>query len=232
MTTDDVSDANMEVLMGPRAKADIEAGNVRPITKEQARTTVTEESKKHREQLVKEVESELTPQQQEILEQLRKAKGSEERVKVFGQIADDFGLDALVSLIPELGDGASSIVAGIYLLMEAKHADLGIGSYLKIIGLEAADFAVGAIPVAGDVADYFFKANKWAGKDFEKQTRELVEKARQAGVPEEKIAQIEKRASSLPRLAGKAVSLAKVYKMKKGASGSLSPDVSDLKEAA
>lgn len=197
-----------EILIGPRARAAIEAGKRRPAMKEKARAVVTESAKKERDVLRKEVEDELTPKQKEILEKLRKAKGSEERVKVFATVADDFGLDALVSLIPELGDAGSSIVSGIYLLMEAKRAGLGAGAYLKIIGLQAGDFAVGAIPVLGDAADYFFKANKWSGKSFEAQTRELVVKAREAGVPPEKIAMIQEGAAKWPKLAGKAVGLA------------------------
>lgn len=208
-----MSDEQREkILLGPRARAAIEAGKQRPVTKEKARAVVTESAKMERDVLRKKVEEELTPKQKEILEQLRKAKGSEERVKVFATIADDFGLDALVSLIPELGDAGSSIVSGIYLLMEAKRAGLGKGAYLKIIGLQAADFAAGAIPVLGDAADYFFKANKWSGKSFEAQTRELVEKAREAGVPPEKIAMIQEGAAKWPKLAGKAVGMASKVK--------------------
>lgn len=199
---------NEEILMGPRAKAAIESGSEAPISREYAREVVEQKSMEARERVKKEAEAELTDQQKAIMEKLQAAKGSEERVKVFAQIADDIGLDPLLSLIPELGDGASSIVSGVYLLMEAKKAGLGPMSYLKIIGLEAADFAVGAIPVAGDVADYFFKANKWGAKSFEAQTKELVEKARKAGVPEEKIQILMQKAEKWPQLAGKAVGLA------------------------
>lgn len=199
--------SDTEILMGPRAKAAIEAGET-PITREGAREVVGQKAKEARESVKVEVEAELTPQQKEVMDKLKAAKGSEERVKVFAQIADDIGLDPLLSLIPELGDGASSIVSGIYLLMEAKKAGLGTMSYLKIIGLEAADFAAGAIPVLGDAADYFFKANKWSAKSFEEQTKELVDKARKAGVPEEKVQILLQDAEKWPKLASKAVGLA------------------------
>lgn len=197
-------ESNSEMLLGPQAKQSIERGEV---SKEVAAASVKEHAAKNREELKKEVEAELTPQQKEIMAKLRAAKSSEERVKVFAKFADDIGLDPLLSLIPELGDAGSSIVSGIYLLYEAKKADLGMGAYLKIIGLQAADFAVGAIPVLGDVADYFFKANKWSAKSFEQQTEELIQKARQAGVPEDKIRQLNESASRWPQLAGRAVGM-------------------------
>ncbi len=187
----------------------------RTVDRTQAVETVKGKASEHIEGLKKEVyetsreerEAQLTPEQKRILEQLQTAKSSEERVKLFAKVADDIGLDPLLSLIPELGDAGSSIVSGMYLLYEAKKADLGIGAYLKIVGLVAADFAVGAIPVLGDVADYFFKANKWSAKSFEAQTKELEEKARQAGVPEEKIARLHESASKWPQLAQRAVGL-------------------------
>lgn len=152
-------------------------------------------------------EASLTDQQRKALEELRIAKNSEERVKVFAKVADDIGLDPLISLFPELGDAGSSIVSGLYLLFEAKKAGLGTMDYLKIIGLQGADFAVGAIPVIGDVADYFFKANKWSTKSFESKTKDLMEKARKAGVSEDKIQQMMLSAERWPQLAQKAVGL-------------------------
>jgi hypothetical protein len=194
---------NTEFLIGPKAKEAIKNGMV--MTKEYAAQMVEGLSANHRDKLRVEVEAELTPLQREIMAKLRDAKSSEERVKVFAKFADDVGLDPLLSLVPALGDAGSSIVSGLYLLFEAKKADLGTFAYLKIIGLQAADFAVGAIPVVGDVADYFFKANKWSAKSFEKQTEELVEKACEAGVLEDKIAQLTQSAACLPQLAGKGV---------------------------
>lgn len=199
------------------------------VTPEKAKDVVEGKAKQHLAGLRGEVandniaDKELTPQQQEIMDKLRAAKNSEERVKLFAVIADDVGLDPLVSLIPELGDAGSSIVSGIYLLMEAKNAGLGAGAYLKIIGLQAADFAVGALPILGDAADYFFKANKWSGKSFEDQTNELIEKARQAGVPEDKISKLRQGAEKWPQLGQKAVGL---YAKHKAASKNAEPQMS------
>lgn len=164
----------------------------------------------------------LTPQQKAIVERLNAAKNSEQRVKIFATIADDIGLDPLISLIPELGDAGSSVVSGLYLLYEAKKAGLGATSYLKIIGLQVADFFAGAIPVVGDIADYFFKANKWSSSSFEKKTQELVKEARKAGVPEEEIAKITASADKLPKLVNHAV---KIYKTANGKSKDAEPQM-------
>jgi hypothetical protein len=198
------------------------------VTTESAKEVVQGKARQHLAGLRGEVvgdkvEEQLTPQQKEIMEKLRVAKSSEERVKLFAKVADDIGLDPLLSLIPELGDAGSSIVSGVYLLLEAKKAGLGTMSYLKIIGLQAADFAVGAIPVLGDVADYFFKANKWSAKSFEEQTQELIEKARKAGVSEDKIAKLNQSAEKWPQLAQKAVGL---YAKHKAASSEVEPKIS------
>ncbi len=155
----------------------------------------------------------LTPEQKEIVNRLNAAKNSKERVEIFARLADDNCLDPLISLIPELGDAGSSILSGLYLLYEANKAGLGAVSYLKIIGLQAADFFAGAIPVVGDLADYFFKANKWSVSSFEEKTKALVVEARNAGVPEEEIAKITGSAEKLPKLVDRAVRL---YSTKQG----------------
>jgi hypothetical protein len=78
--------------------------------------------------------------------------------------------------------------------------------------LQAADFAVGVVPLAGDAADWFFKANKWSEKSFEEQTQDLIKKARESGVPEEKIRLLTEKTGKLPRLTNKAVGMYGKYK--------------------
>ncbi|MDR0649869.1 MAG: DUF4112 domain-containing protein, partial [Candidatus Peribacteria bacterium] len=53
-------------------------------------------------------------------------------------------------------------MSACYLLYEGYHLGLSFRDTLKILGYQTADFAVGAIPILGDIADYFFKANKWS----------------------------------------------------------------------
>lgn len=213
---DQANDSQIESTGGGAAPKKAE-----PVTPEAAKGMVEGKAKKHLAGLKGEVANdnadapELTPVQKKALEELKMAKNSEERVKLFAKIADDVGLDPLISLIPELGDAGSSIISGLYLLYEGKKAGIGMSGYLKIIALEAADFAVGAIPVLGDVADYFFKSNKWAAKSFEERTKELAEKARKAGVSEDKIQTLMLSAEKWPQLAGKAVGMYGKYKKSK-----------------
>ncbi len=179
---------------------------------------VTEIAREEREEVMHDIDAdvekanqqkELTDEQKLIIEKLKRAAGSEERVRLFATYTDTYGLDALVSLIPELGDAGSSVVAGLYLIFEGARAGVSTGTYLKIIGLQTADFFIGAIPVAGDVADYFFKANRWTVKDFEKRKQQLAQQAREAGVSEEKISLItEGMSAKIPRLASRAVTMA------------------------
>lgn len=139
---------------------------------------------------------------EKIIHELQSAKNSEDRVKTFATLADTYGLDAILGLVfPEIGDATVSGLAGLYLLFEAAKADLGKWAYVKIASLQAADFFIGAIPIAGDIADYFFKANKWSAKLFEERTQALVKQARQEGVPEEEIAKITGAGARLPQLA-------------------------------
>ncbi len=146
-----------------------------------------------------------TSLQKEIIEELTKAKSSEERVKLYGQVVDTYGLDAIVSLLPLGGDAGSSLISGLYLLFEARNANLNKTDYLKIIGLQTADVFAGAIPLAGDAADYLFQANKWSAGFFEEKTEELAQKAREAGVSEADIVKITEKAEKLPKIVKKVV---------------------------
>lgn len=158
-----------------------------------------------------------TPEQQEVLERLKKAKSSAERVDVVATALDTFGLDVIVGLLPVEGDAASSILSGLYLLAEAKRADLGAMSYLKIIALQVADFAIGVIPVAGDAADYLFKANKMSAGLFAKNLEEIKAEALKMGITPEEIAKISDDGKNLPQLAKQAITLVGKSKATKAA---------------
>jgi len=70
-----------------------------------------------------------------------------------------FGLDAIIGLIPGLGDSASFIISGGLMLMMAKK---GINTQLvmQMLGNVAVDYLIGAIPLLGDLFDVGFKANQ------------------------------------------------------------------------
>ena len=82
------------------------------------------------------------------------------------------GLDAIVGLMPGLGDAATTIVS-LWIVKEA-HA-LGAPKHIiaRMIGNVAIDGVVGAVPVLGDAFDVMFRANirnvKLLREHFEKE---------------------------------------------------------------
>lgn len=71
----------------------------------------------------------------------------------------EIGLDALIGLIPGIGDAASSLISSYFLLV-AYRAGVPFPVITRMglnIGLDA---LLGTVPVLGDVFDITFKANK------------------------------------------------------------------------
>jgi len=77
------------------------------------------------------------------------------------------GLDALIGLIPGVGDAISAAISS-YLIWEARR--LGIPKWLmaRMFANIAMDTVIGAIPVAGDVFDVMFRANVKNRRHLEK----------------------------------------------------------------
>lgn len=70
-----------------------------------------------------------------------------------------FGLDALLGLVPGLGDTATSLVA-FYMLVAAVRRGVPKVTVARM-GLNVAlDYAVGALPFVGDAFDLWWKANR------------------------------------------------------------------------
>jgi hypothetical protein len=69
------------------------------------------------------------------------------------------GFDALIGLLPGVGDAVSAVLAS-YIIWEAKQLGLPKWKIARMIGNTAMDTAIGAIPFAGDVFDVFFKSNQ------------------------------------------------------------------------
>jgi hypothetical protein len=92
-----------------------------------------------------------------------------ERVDALARLMDDafrlpgtnrrFGLDSVAGLIPGVGDLATG-AAGAYILLEAWKVGAPKPLLAKMLGNLAADAAIGAVPVVGDVCDFFFKASR------------------------------------------------------------------------
>ena len=69
------------------------------------------------------------------------------------------GIDAMIGLVPVIGDIAGMAIAS-YIVYEARR--LGAPRWLvwRMMGNVAFDGAVGAVPLAGDLFDAAFKANR------------------------------------------------------------------------
>lgn len=68
------------------------------------------------------------------------------------------GLDSIIGLVPVIGD---IITAGLgaYIVWEANNLGLPKWKLMRMAGNVAFDTALGAVPVAGDAFDLFFKSN-------------------------------------------------------------------------
>ena len=85
-----------------------------------------------------------------------------------------FGLDSILGLVPVAGDVATGI-AGTYSLFTAIRLKLHPVAIAHIGWNLLFDTAIGAIPVLGDVFDFFFKSNT---KNFKVIEKHLTRKAK------------------------------------------------------
>ena len=70
-----------------------------------------------------------------------------------------FGLDSLLGLIPGVGDIAGALLSG-YIVYEGLRLRAPKRLLMRMIGNIAVDSAIGAIPIAGDLFDVAWKANR------------------------------------------------------------------------
>jgi hypothetical protein len=89
------------------------------------------------------------------LRRIARLMDSEFRVPLLGL---RFGADAILGLVPGIGDALSGLI-GAYLIYEAKRLGIPRPALLRMILNVAFDTAIGAIPVAGDIWDFFFRSN-------------------------------------------------------------------------
>jgi hypothetical protein len=68
------------------------------------------------------------------------------------------GADAVLGLVPGVGDAITGAI-GAYLIYEAQRLGIPRAALLRMIANLAVDTAIGTIPVAGDIWDFFFRAN-------------------------------------------------------------------------
>jgi hypothetical protein len=92
---------------------------------------------------------------QRRLRRIAKLMDSQIRVPVLGL---RIGADAVLGLVPGVGDAITGLI-GAYLIYEAQRLGIPRSAVLRMVANIAFDTAVGAIPVAGDIWDFFFRAN-------------------------------------------------------------------------
>jgi hypothetical protein len=69
------------------------------------------------------------------------------------------GLDALFGLVPVVGDGVTTLVSA-FIFQRLRRYDLPWHMQARMVGNIFFDFALGAVPVVGDLLDIGFKANR------------------------------------------------------------------------
>lgn len=70
-----------------------------------------------------------------------------------------FGLDALIGLVPNVGDTLTSL-ASFYILIAGVRYGVPKITLLRMAFNIGLDYLVGSIPVIGDAFDFFWKSNK------------------------------------------------------------------------
>jgi len=68
------------------------------------------------------------------------------------------GLDALIGLVPVLGDIVTTAL-GAYIVWEARNLGLPRWKLWRMGGNVAFDTAIGLVPIVGDAADFMFRSN-------------------------------------------------------------------------
>ena len=69
-----------------------------------------------------------------------------------------FGLDALVGLVPVLGDMATGLVSA-YIVVRARNCGAGNGLVARMLGNVLLDTVGESVPILGSIFDIYFKAN-------------------------------------------------------------------------
>ncbi|WP_244630993.1 DUF4112 domain-containing protein [Aureimonas sp. ME7] len=70
-----------------------------------------------------------------------------------------FGADALIGLVPGIGDAGGALI-GLFIVNEARRLGVPPHKLARMVANIGVDALVGAVPLAGDVFDVYFKAHK------------------------------------------------------------------------
>jgi hypothetical protein len=69
-----------------------------------------------------------------------------------------FGLDAVLGLVPIAGDMISALL-GLYIVWEARNLGMSKWQIARMSANVGIDTLIGAVPVAGDLFDFAFRSN-------------------------------------------------------------------------
>ncbi|KQZ61305.1 DUF4112 domain-containing protein [Sphingopyxis sp. OPL5] len=81
-----------------------------------------------------------------------------ERSFVIPGINRPVGLDAIVGLVPVVGDVITAVM-GAYLIWEARNLGMPKWKIWRMVGNLGVDTTLGAIPLVGDAFDFLFRSN-------------------------------------------------------------------------
>ena len=81
-----------------------------------------------------------------------------ERSFVIPGINRPVGLDAIVGLVPVVGDVITAAM-GAYLIWEARNLGMPKWKIMRMVGNLGVDTTLGAIPLVGDAFDFLFRSN-------------------------------------------------------------------------
>ncbi len=70
-----------------------------------------------------------------------------------------FGADALIGLVPGIGDAGGALI-GLYIVNEGRRLGLPKRKLARMVANLGVDATLGAVPLAGDLFDVYFKAHK------------------------------------------------------------------------
>jgi hypothetical protein len=70
-----------------------------------------------------------------------------------------FGLDPLLGVLPVAGDTVATALS-LYIVLEAVFAGVSLFTLVRMVLNLTVDYATGLVPVAGDLFDAYWKANR------------------------------------------------------------------------
>jgi hypothetical protein len=108
------------------------------------------------------------------------------------------GWDAIIGLIPVIGDGAGAIISS-YFVYKALRFKMPLTTVVKMLLNIGIELLIGIVPLVGDMLDVAWKANRRNYRlmegFFEEQEQELVDVCQQHGLSAQAVTEPERRVS-------------------------------------